>query len=58
MLDEMMPEMTGMDLHEQLSQSNPEQADRMLFLSGGAFTERAQAMMEMFPRRCLTPWWS
>jgi len=51
--DLMMPEMTGMDLHEELLHAHPEQAERMLFLSGGAFTERAQAMMETFPRRCL-----
>jgi PAS domain S-box-containing protein len=39
--DLMMPEMTGMDLHHELSRVAPEQAARMVFLTGGAFTERA-----------------
>jgi CheY-like chemotaxis protein len=39
--DLMMPDMTGMDLHQELSRVAPEQAARMVFLTGGAFTERA-----------------
>jgi PAS domain S-box-containing protein len=39
--DLMMPEMTGMDFHRELSQIAPEQARRMIFLTGGAFTEKA-----------------
>ncbi|MET0414145.1 MAG: response regulator [Polyangiaceae bacterium] len=41
--DLMMPQMTGMDLHEALLRVAPEQASRMIFLSGGDFTERARA---------------
>ncbi len=40
--DLMMPEMTGMDLHERLVAVAPDQADRMVFLTGGAFTRRAR----------------
>ncbi|UJR83342.1 ATP-binding protein [Sandaracinus amylolyticus] len=36
--DVMMPEMTGMELHERLSQSHPEIARRIVFMSGGAFS--------------------
>ena len=42
--DLMMPGMTGMDLHEALSRLAPEQASRVVVLTGGAFTlERASS---------------
>jgi CheY-like chemotaxis protein len=44
--DLMMPEMTGMDLHAELTSAFPEQAKVMLFLTGGAFTPKAQAFLE------------
>ncbi len=47
--DLMMPEMTGMALHERLTQLAPEQAAAMLFLTGGAFTPLARAFVERFP---------
>ncbi len=40
--DLMMPQMTGMDLHDSLRSVAPDQADAMLFLTGGAFTPRAR----------------
>ena len=40
--DLMMPEMTGMDLHAELSRSHPDVAQKMVFLSGGAFTNAAR----------------
>jgi CheY-like chemotaxis protein len=43
--DLMMPEMTGIDLHAALSQKRPEAAARMVFLSGGAFSEEARAFL-------------
>ncbi|HYO55905.1 hybrid sensor histidine kinase/response regulator [Archangium sp.] len=43
--DLMMPHMTGMELHEELSRRAPEVAARMLFLSGGAFTPEAQRFL-------------
>jgi PAS domain S-box-containing protein len=47
--DLMMPEMTGMDLHAELSQSHPEIAKRMVFLSGGAFTDAAREFLRRVP---------
>ena len=44
--DLMMPQMTGMELHAALTQSTPEQARRMVFLTGGAFTPGARAFLE------------
>jgi CheY-like chemotaxis protein len=41
--DLMMPEMTGMELHEWLLAEHPVLADRVVFLSGGAFTGKASA---------------
>jgi CheY-like chemotaxis protein len=43
--DLMMPQMTGMDLHAEFARVAPEQADRMIFLTGGAFTSRARAFL-------------
>jgi two-component system cell cycle sensor histidine kinase/response regulator CckA len=51
--DLMMPEMTGMDLHDHLSEAAPDQAMRMVFLTGGVFTTRAQAFLERVPNLCL-----
>jgi CheY-like chemotaxis protein len=39
--DLMMPEMTGMELHARLAERAPALARRMLFITGGAFTEAA-----------------
>ncbi len=44
--DLMMPGMSGMDLHAELSIMAPEQAARMIFMTGGAFTPRAQAFLD------------
>ncbi len=43
--DLMMPEMTGMDLHAALQSGAPDQASRMVFLTGGAFTDKAKAFL-------------
>ncbi|OLC00762.1 MAG: hypothetical protein AUH30_01785 [Candidatus Rokubacteria bacterium 13_1_40CM_68_15] len=43
--DLMMPGMTGMDLHQALSTAAPANAARMVFLTGGAYTARAQAFL-------------
>ena len=43
--DLMMPAMTGMDLHRELTRVAPEQAARMIFLTGGAFTPAAQRFL-------------
>jgi signal transduction histidine kinase len=47
--DLMMPEVTGMEIHEELSRIAPDQAKRMIFLTGGAFTERARAFLDAVP---------
>jgi len=49
--DLMMPEMTGMDLHAALLEAAPEQAVRMVFLSGGAFTPSAGAFLDAIPNQ-------
>jgi CheY-like chemotaxis protein len=47
--DLMMPEMTGMDLHARLQALAPDQAANMVFMTGGAFTENAQAFLARLP---------
>lgn len=47
--DLMMPQMTGMDLHAALVGSHPEQARRMIFLTGGAFTSGAREFLDATP---------
>jgi two-component system cell cycle sensor histidine kinase/response regulator CckA len=44
--DLMMPEMTGIEFHEQLARSQPAQVSKVVFLTGGAFTDRAQAFLD------------
>ena len=41
--DLMMPVMTGMDLHAALMALAPDQAERMVLLTGGVFTPTARA---------------
>jgi len=43
--DLMMPGMSGMDLHQRLGRTAPGVAGRMIFLTGGAFTEGARAFL-------------
>jgi PAS domain S-box-containing protein len=44
--DVMMPQITGADLHAELCRSASPQAERIVFLTGGAFTPRAQAFLD------------
>lgn len=44
--DLMMPDMTGMALHDALRAAAPSQRDRMILLTGGAFTEAAKEFVE------------
>lgn len=44
--DLMMPQMTGMELYSELAARAPDQAKRMIFLSGGAFTTAARAFLD------------
>ena len=43
--DIMMPEMTGIDLYERVQSLAPDQAPAIIFLSGGAVTERAREFL-------------
>ncbi len=47
--DLMMPDMSGMDLYDQVNAHFPELAPFMVFLSGGAFTEAGAAFLERIP---------
>ena len=39
--DVMMPELSGMDLHERVAPIAPEQQRKFVFMTGGAFTKQA-----------------
>jgi PAS domain S-box-containing protein len=51
--DLMMPDMTGIDLHRELSRIAPDQADRMMFMTGGAFTPSARQFLSETPKEHL-----
>jgi CheY-like chemotaxis protein len=51
--DLMMPDMTGMALHAWVAERDPVLAARMLFVTGGAFTEEAQEFLERHADRRL-----
>jgi PAS domain S-box-containing protein len=44
--DVMMPNMTGIELTEELQRIAPDQARRLIFLSGGAFTAQARIRLD------------
>ena len=47
--DLMMPELTGMDLHDELAKAAPDVVERMIFVTGGAFTPRAREFLDRIP---------
>jgi CheY-like chemotaxis protein len=47
--DLMMPKLTGMELHAELTRVAPDQAERMVLLTGGAFTPSAQQFLDQVP---------
>ncbi len=47
--DLLMPGMSGMDLHAALLRDAPDHAARMVFMTGGAFTDRARAFLDRIP---------
>ncbi len=47
--DLMMPQVSGMDLFERLSQIAIDQAKKMIFVTGGAFTERGREFLGRVP---------
>jgi PAS domain S-box-containing protein len=44
--DLMMPDVSGMDVHERIARERPELAQRFVFVTGGAFTERARNFVD------------
>jgi CheY-like chemotaxis protein len=52
--DVMMPEMSGEAFFHQLAQVAPDQRERVVFITGGAFTPEARAFLESLPPgRCV-----
>src|SRR4051812_17720982 len=47
--DLMMPEITGMDLYAEMGRLAPDQVERIVFVTGGAFTPRAREFLESIP---------
>jgi PAS domain S-box-containing protein len=47
--DMMMPLMTGMEFYTRLAAIAPDQADRVVFMTGGAFTPRAREFLARLP---------
>jgi len=51
--DLMMPEMTGMELHAELTRKSSRHAASLVFVTGGAFTARARAFLDAVPNERL-----
>jgi CheY-like chemotaxis protein len=51
--DLLMPEMSGPRFYEELSKLAPEQAPRVIFMTGGAFTEQSRAFLANPGLHCL-----
>ena len=51
--DLMMPQVTGMELYARICQEFPEQAPRVVFLTGGAFTQAARDFLARVTNRTL-----
>ncbi len=47
--DLMMPQMTGMEFYAELGRFAPDQVAKVIFVTGGAFTERARTFLDMVP---------
>lgn len=44
--DLMMPELSGMDLHAMLATVAPDQVEKMVFMTGGAFTPKTRQFFD------------
>lgn len=51
--DIMMPDMDGMEVFEFIQGTRPALAERFVFVTGGAFTDRAREFLAALPNRCL-----
>jgi CheY-like chemotaxis protein len=52
--DLMMPNMSGMDFFDEVSARTPELAERIVFLTGGAFSPRSEDFLRQSTNVCLT----
>jgi CheY-like chemotaxis protein len=52
--DLMMPDMTGMDLFEEIERSKPSLAERFVFISGGGVTDRCRQFIAHHQSRVLS----
>jgi CheY-like chemotaxis protein len=56
LVDLMMPGLSGMKLHAEVRRLDAAQAGRMVFMTGGAFTDEAERFLDEVPnRRLLKP---
>jgi CheY-like chemotaxis protein len=51
--DLMMGDMTGMDLHQQLARRSADLAARIVFMTGGVFTDGAREFLASVPNACI-----
>ncbi|MDQ3336643.1 MAG: PAS domain S-box protein [Myxococcota bacterium] len=51
--DIMMPEMSGMDFYDALARAHPGMTERVVFVTGGAFTPAANAFLDAVPNERL-----
>ncbi len=51
--DLMMPDVTGMDFHRRVRKQTPALAERIVFITGGAFTPKALEFLEATTNPCL-----
>ena len=51
--DLLMPELTGMDVYDEVCRLRPGYEQRIVFITGGAFTSRAQSFLAAMPNRTL-----
>jgi CheY-like chemotaxis protein len=51
--DLMMPDVSGQRVYENVERDYPELVPRFVFMTGGAFTERAQTFLEQHPGRAI-----
>jgi signal transduction histidine kinase len=48
-----MPDLSGMDLHQRLSENRPLTAERMVFMTGGTFSERSREFVHRVSNPCV-----
>jgi CheY-like chemotaxis protein len=51
--DIMMPTVSGMDLYRSLEREHPEQAQRVVFLTGGTSSPEIRRFVDQFPERLI-----